>query len=215
MTGRGRALPPVRWLSELHCARVLRAGRVQRTSQTQVSPETPVWHHSLSCPQCAVYSLPTHPPPNPHPLNRIYLQCNRTPGPRAPARQMVVRITLCTCPEGREGTENQPNHPEPTRKYQEPSRAHQEIPGTIQSAPGNQEPSRAHQEIPGTIQSPPGNQEPSRAHQEIPGTIQSPPGNTRNHPEPTRKYQEPSRAHQEIPGGSGFCGDLKYAPKLR
>ena len=80
MTGRGRALPPVRWLSELHCARVLRAGRAQRTSQTQVSPETPVWHHRLSCPQCAVYSLPTHPPPNPHPLNRIYLQCNRTPG---------------------------------------------------------------------------------------------------------------------------------------
>ena len=24
---------------------------------TQVSPETPVWHHCLSCPQCAVYSL--------------------------------------------------------------------------------------------------------------------------------------------------------------
>jgi hypothetical protein len=34
--------------------------------------------------------------------------CDRA-GPRAPARQMVVRITLCTCPEGREGTENQPN----------------------------------------------------------------------------------------------------------
>ena len=106
---RGRALPTVRWLFELHCARVLRAGRAQRTSQTQVSPETPVWHHCLSCPQCAVYSLPTHPPPNPHPLNRVYLQCTRTPGPRAPARQMVVRITLCTCLEGREGPENQPN----------------------------------------------------------------------------------------------------------
>ena len=31
---RGHALPPVRWLFELHCARVLRAGRIQRTSQT-------------------------------------------------------------------------------------------------------------------------------------------------------------------------------------
>ena len=34
--------------------------------------------------------------------------CDRA-GPRAPARQMVVRITLCTCLEGREGTGNQPN----------------------------------------------------------------------------------------------------------
>ena len=32
--GRGRALPPVRWLFDLRCARVLRAGRIQRTSQT-------------------------------------------------------------------------------------------------------------------------------------------------------------------------------------
>jgi hypothetical protein len=30
-------------------------------------------------------------------------------GPRAPARQMVVRITLCACLEGREGTGYQPN----------------------------------------------------------------------------------------------------------
>ena len=30
-------------------------------------------------------------------------------GPRAPARQMVVRITLCPCLEGREDPENQPN----------------------------------------------------------------------------------------------------------
>ena len=30
-------------------------------------------------------------------------------GPRAPARQMVVRIKLCPCPEGREDPENQPN----------------------------------------------------------------------------------------------------------
>ena len=113
-------------------------------------------------------------------------------------------------------------HPEPTRKYQEPSRAHQEVPGTIHSPPGNtrnhreptrkyQEPSRAHQEIPGTIQSPPGNtkshpeptkkyQEPSRAHQEITGTIQRPPENNRILSEPSGKCQEPSRAHQEIPG---------------
>ena len=33
------------------------------------------------------------------------------PGPRAPARQMVVRITLCPCLEGREDPENQPNPP--------------------------------------------------------------------------------------------------------
>ena len=57
--------------------------------KTQVSPETPVWHHCLSYPQCAVY-FPE-------------------PGPRAPACQMVVRIKLCPCPEGREDPENQPN----------------------------------------------------------------------------------------------------------
>ena len=34
--------------------------------------------------------------------------CDRA-GPRAPARQMVVRIKLCPCPEGREDPENQPN----------------------------------------------------------------------------------------------------------
>ena len=34
--------------------------------------------------------LPTHPPPNPRHPKPIYLQCIRTPGPRAPARQMVV-----------------------------------------------------------------------------------------------------------------------------
>ena len=28
---------------------------VQPEPRTQVSPETPVWHHCLSCPQCAVY----------------------------------------------------------------------------------------------------------------------------------------------------------------
>ena len=38
--------------------------------ETQVSPETPVWHHCLSYPQCA------------------------------PARQMVVRLILCPCLEG-------------------------------------------------------------------------------------------------------------------
>ena len=57
---------------------------------------------------CSIF-LPTHPPPNQHPLNRVYLQCTRTPGPRAPARQMVVRIILCPCLEGREDQENQPN----------------------------------------------------------------------------------------------------------
>ena len=37
-----RALPPVRWLFEVHCARVLRAGRIQRTSQTgeRLHPQT-------------------------------------------------------------------------------------------------------------------------------------------------------------------------------
>ena len=59
---------------------------------------------------CSIF-LPTHPPPNQHPLNRVYLQCTRTPGPRAPARQMVVRIILSPCHEGREDQENQPNPP--------------------------------------------------------------------------------------------------------
>ena len=57
---------------------------------------------------CSIF-LPTHPPPNQHPLNRVYLQCTRTPGPRAPARQMVVRTMMCPCLEGREDQENQPN----------------------------------------------------------------------------------------------------------
>ena len=43
--------------------------------KTQVSPETPVWHHCLSY----------------------------------PARQMVVRLILCPCLEGREDQVNQPN----------------------------------------------------------------------------------------------------------
>ena len=34
LLGRGHALPPVRWLFDLYCARVVRAGRIQRTSQT-------------------------------------------------------------------------------------------------------------------------------------------------------------------------------------
>ena len=40
---------------------------------------------------------------------RLCLLKPRFPGPRAPARQMVVRIILCPCPEGREDPENQPN----------------------------------------------------------------------------------------------------------
>ena len=68
--------------------------------ETQVSPETPVWRHCHSSSQCSVYSLPTHPPPNPRHPTLIYLQCIRTPGPRAPARQMVVRLILCPCLEG-------------------------------------------------------------------------------------------------------------------
>ena len=38
---RGRALPPVRWLFDLYCARVLRAGRIKRTSQTPASGLVP------------------------------------------------------------------------------------------------------------------------------------------------------------------------------
>ena len=37
----GRALPPVRWLFDLYCARVLRAGRIKRTSQTGQHPHGP------------------------------------------------------------------------------------------------------------------------------------------------------------------------------
>ena len=51
-----------------------------RPMLTQVSPETPVWHHFLSFPTV----------------------CS--------ARQMVVRITLCPCLEGREDPENQPDN---------------------------------------------------------------------------------------------------------
>jgi hypothetical protein len=43
----GRALPPVRWLFDLYCARVLRAGRIQRTSQTTC------FAHPLCC-SCTV-----------------------------------------------------------------------------------------------------------------------------------------------------------------
>ena len=35
--------------------------------------------------------LPTHPPSNPRPLKLIYLQCIRTPGPRAPGGTLVRR----------------------------------------------------------------------------------------------------------------------------
>ena len=35
----------------------LKACRTAESLRTQVSPETPVWHHCLSCPQCAVYSF--------------------------------------------------------------------------------------------------------------------------------------------------------------
>ena len=42
------------------------------------------------------YYPPTHPRAPCH-LRPIYLQCVRTPGPRAPACQMVVRIVLCPC----------------------------------------------------------------------------------------------------------------------
>ena len=47
-----------------------------QSCQIQVSPETPVRRHCPSSPQCA--------------------------GPRAPARQMVVRLILCPCREGSE-----------------------------------------------------------------------------------------------------------------
>ena len=43
------------------------------------------------------------------PLPLLSTVCSIFSGPRAPARQMVVRITLCTCLEGREGPENRPN----------------------------------------------------------------------------------------------------------
>ena len=77
---------------------------VQGTSQTQVSPETPVWRHCLSLPQCAVY-FTSHPPtPEPAPsqtdLPTVHPHTTRTPGPCAPAHQMVVQPMLCPCHEG-------------------------------------------------------------------------------------------------------------------
>ena len=81
------------------------------------------------------------------------------------------------------------NHPEPPRKQQQPSTAHQETPATIHSPPRN----TSNHPQPTKKQ-----QQPSTAPQETPATIHSPPRNNSNHPEPTRKHQEPSKAHEEM-----------------
>ena len=41
-------------------------------------------------------------PPTQPRTRALYLQCIRTPGPRAPAHQMVVQLMLCLCHEGSE-----------------------------------------------------------------------------------------------------------------
>ena len=47
MDGLHCALPPVRWLFDLYCARVLRAGRIQRTSQTTGGVGSATFNRSL------------------------------------------------------------------------------------------------------------------------------------------------------------------------
>ena len=54
-----RALPPVRWLFDLYCARVLRAGRIQRTSR----PPPQVWYYTGSRTPPPLGCTPPHPPP--------------------------------------------------------------------------------------------------------------------------------------------------------
>ena len=115
-------------------------------------------------------ALPPPSPPRPAKLSRrvtpfllrIQMQvstvnsdlCNSVPGGGKGQRCVCNMQWLCDW----NALEIKRNHSEPTTKYQEPSRAHQEISGTIQSPPGNirnhpepttkfQEPSRAHQEI--------------------------------------------------------------------
>ena len=78
--------------------------RTQPSRPTQPSahtnpPESPQPHKGRRDRQTRRHQYAPHPPSGTTP---------RRAGPRAPARQMVVRITLCTCLEGREGTGNQP-----------------------------------------------------------------------------------------------------------
>ena len=96
------ALTPIRWLFNLCCARVMRAATSREPAKLRF-PQKHQFGVTASLFHSVQYILlPTHPPPNPRPLKLIYLQCIRTPGPCAPAHQMVVQPMLCPCHEGSE-----------------------------------------------------------------------------------------------------------------
>ena len=99
---RGRALPPIRWLFNLYCARVMRAATSREPAKLRFPQKHQIGVTASLFHSVQYILLPTHPPTNPRPLKLIYLQCIRTPGPRAPAHQMVVQPMLCPCHEGSE-----------------------------------------------------------------------------------------------------------------